>query len=118
MQLLHAYLLTIASLVVGATLSILEQDWQWFSRCGSLVVVIGILLTSTQILEELHLMRQRRWRHDHHPDSWSNHDWVDETESHKKIRQPENDSSGRGQGLYLLILGTLIWGFGDLIGRF
>lgn len=99
-------------------MSLLENNWQWLSRSGSLVVVIGIMLTSTQILDELHLMRQRRMHSDRNHDSWSSHDWVAEAESHKKLRHGEEEFSGRSQGLYLLVLGTLIWGFGDIIGRF
>lgn len=113
----QAYLLTCASLGVGLLLSLFYGNWQWFARSGSLVVVIGILLTSTQIIEELQQMRLRRWRNEHHQDSWSNHDWVDDTQSQKTLRSIEDDPLGRGQGLYLLIMGTLIWGFGDLLGR-
>lgn len=113
----HAYLMTLASLAFGVILSVLEGNWQWFSRSGSLVVVIGILLTSTQIIEELQQMRLRRWRSEHHSDSWSTHDWAEETRAHSNLRGSEDDPLGRGQGLFLLILGTLIWGFGDLLGR-
>lgn len=113
----HAYLLTFASLGVGVLLSLLEANWQWFSRSGSLVVVIGILLTSTQIIEELQQIRLRRWRNDNHADSWSTHDWVEDTQSQKTFRDLEDDPLGRGQGLFLLVIGTLIWGFGDLVGR-
>ncbi len=118
MRLSYAYLLTAASLLAGIGLSCLEGNWQWLSRSGSLIVVIGILLTSTQIVDELYLMRQRRLRSEHNQDSWSSHDWATEAESHKKLRHGEEEFTGRGQGLYLLVAGTLLWGFGDLVGRF
>ncbi len=118
MRLSHAYLLTLASLVFGFGMSLLSSDWQWLSRSGSLVVVIGIMLTSTQIIDELHLMKQRRMHSERHQDSWSSHDWVAEAENHKKLRWGDGEFSGRSQGLYLLIFGTLIWGFGDIVGQF
>ncbi len=116
MTLGRAYLWTSASLAGGVALSIYEQDWAWFARSGSLIVIIGILLTSALIIEELQHMRHRRTRGDQ--ESWSSHDWADEAENHKKLRAGEEEFSGRSHGLYLLVLGTLVWGFGDVLGRF
>lgn len=118
MTLGRAYIWTFLSLSLGAAISLYEHDWSWFSRSGSLIVIIGILLTSEQIIEELQLMRQRRRHSEQHQDSWSSHDWAEEAVNHKKLRTGEEEFSGRSHGLYMLILGTLVWGFGDIVGRF
>lgn len=113
MSLLQAYAFTLLSLATGIGLSISLQDWHWFSRAGSLVVVAGILLTSSEIIEHLHALKQRR----RFGEGWAQHDWASEAETHARARGP-NEAPGQvhGHGFYLLVIGTLIWGLGDLVG--
>ena len=115
MRLYPAYIFSLASLLGGISLSLLYADWGWFSRAGSLVVVAGILLTSSQILEQLHAMRDRR----RYGEGWSQHDWAKETDTQSRMRNNGDDSEhAHSHGFYLLVAGTLIWGFGDLLGAF
>ena len=113
MRLLPAYAISAASIAAGIGLSLTLQDWQWFSRSGALVVVAGLMLTSSQILEELHGLRQRK----RYGEGWAQHDWAKEAETQAKSRA-HSDEAGElhGHGFYLLVLGTLVWGLGDLIG--
>ena len=110
-----ALLLSFSVSIVGIWLSIDNHDWSWFSRSGSLIVVFGILLTSTQIIENSRRLSARRRRHDTN----FGRDYADELkqDSLKHSRHHDEDSWESGlRGLYLLIAGTIIWGFGDLLG--
>ncbi len=107
---LKAYVAAFITLLIGAVMSIELGDWSWFSRCGSLVVVYGILLTSHQIIEHMqHLGRQ------HRRDSMVNRDWGSDARHHFLHDDDEQRWRSEKNGLYMLIIGTLIWGFGDLI---
>lgn len=44
-------------------LSFFLNNWEWFSRIGALIVVLGIFLTSTQIIEQSKRLRQLRQRY-------------------------------------------------------
>ena len=113
MQLFPAYAFSLLALAGGMALSIGQQDWSWFSRAGSLVVVAGILLTSSQILDHLHALKQRR----RYGEGWAQHDWANEADTHARPRGNHDDPEHmHSHGFYLLVAGTLIWGLGDLIG--
>ena len=101
--------------IIGIYLSVKTSDWSWFSRSGSLVVVLGIILTSTQIIENSKRLKQRQlnW------EAQFTHDWAAKLESKafSNLRTNDTDIWASGRcGLLLLINGTLVWGFGDLLG--
>ena len=107
---LKAYSAALVTLFIGALLSIDLGDWNWFARSGSLVVVYGILLTSHQIIEHMqHLGKQQR------RDSMVNRDWGSDARHHFLHDDDEQRWRSEKNGLYMLITGTLVWGFGDLI---
>jgi len=123
-----AYILVMVALGTGLTLASQTGDWQWFSRAGSVVVVIGILLTSSQIIEHGKRLRLRRldWeaanglaREKHETNNPLNRDWAQgnlvRQLAHSRTQQ-EDTWINEGHGLYMLVGGTLIWGFGDLVG--
>ncbi|QKQ27902.1 hypothetical protein [Candidatus Reidiella endopervernicosa] len=107
---LKAYTAAFATLLIGAVISIRLGDWSWFSRSGSLVVVNGIILTSHQIIEHMHALTRN-----HQHGMQVRHDWASE-EKHNLING-DNEKRWRIEkyGLYMLIIGTLVWGFGDLV---
>jgi lysylphosphatidylglycerol synthetase-like protein (DUF2156 family) len=110
---LKAYVAAVITLVLGVLLSLKHQDWTWFSRSGSLIVIIGIILTSHQILEHMRNLDRNR-RHD----SKFNRDWAAGERQHYIHEDNEYVWTSEKYGLYMLVLGTFVWGFGDLIGRF
>ena len=59
-----ALLLSATVLVSGVWLSIQYDDWSWFARSGSMIVVIGIFLTSSQIIENSRRLKIRRSHHE------------------------------------------------------
>ena len=107
------------SLIVSGssiTFSLSTGDWNWFARSGSLVVIIGIFLTSTQVIENSSRLRSRRTHHLKNFDR----DYAEESrkESLSRFRILDEDLWENGlRGFYLLVIGTLIWGYGDLIGH-
>ena len=110
-----ALLLSVIVIVGGIWFSLKLMDWSWFARSGSLIVVIGILLTSSQIIENSRKLKIRRSHHDNN----FNRDFADDIKKHTLERSrslDENIWENGLRGLYLLVSGTLIWGFGDLIG--
>jgi len=110
-----AYVAVLLLLAAGLLLSLQSGDWAWFARAGSAIVVIGILLTSSQIRD--HSLRLRRFRSQ--LAAQSQRDWAVDDAKRAMVRAANEQESIweiEGHGLYLLIAGTLIWGFGDLAG--
>ena len=107
--------LSIFVLITGIGISIDQNDWSWFARSGSMIVVIGIFLTSSQIIENSRRLRLRR---SHHEQNF-HHDFAHDIKrgSLDRSRSLDEDIWENGlRGFYLLVIGTLIWGFGDLAG--
>jgi hypothetical protein len=110
-----ALLLSLIMLGSGIVLSLHLFDWSWFSRSGCLVVVIGIFLTSSQIIENSRRLKSRRSYNDQN----FHRDFADKHKQRalQRSRGLEEDIWENGlRGFYLLIVGTLVWGFGDLAG--
>ena len=113
----RALLFSFAVFILGILISIQRDDWTWFARSGSIIVVIGIFLTSSQIIENSRRLRIRRYRHKLN----FNRDYAEDIkrETLERSRSLDEDIWENGlRGLYLLVIGTLIWGFGDLAGHF
>ena len=106
---LRCYTIAVLTLAMGLFISFKLNDWGWFARSGALVVVNGIILTSHHIILHIHELNR------YHPRNSYNRDWASE-EKHAFIH---NDNEHRWfnekHGLHMLIGGTLIWAFGDLI---
>jgi len=110
---IKAYAAAFVTLAAGVALSVESGDWSWFSRSGSLIVVYGIILTSHHIFVHVHNLNHMQ----HHRNSQIQRDWARETK-HEFIHDDiEHTWMNEKSGLLMLVLGTLIWGFGDLIGR-
>lgn len=109
------FVISFGILATGIFISLKTGDWTWFSRSGSAMVAIGILFTSHQILEHSLRLKENRMRWEER----SGHDWADENSIRKliKARSREEDLwEIEFHGLYMLVVGTLVWGFGDLVG--
>ncbi len=110
-----ALLLSVTVFILGVWLSLDQNDWSWFARSGSMIVVIGIFLTSSQIIENSRRLKIRRSYHDHN----FNRDFAEDIKrgTLERSRGLDEDIWENGlRGFYLLVIGTLVWGFGDLAG--
>ncbi|MCW8824840.1 MAG: hypothetical protein OQK78_00265 [Gammaproteobacteria bacterium] len=110
---LRAITTAIVTLMIGALLSLEFDDWGWFSRSGSLVVINGIILTSHQIIQHMHNLSQYQQQRQ----SQFQRDWAHEDKHHLIRDDSENRWKSEKYGLYMLIVGTVVWGFGDLLNR-
>jgi ABC-type phosphate transport system permease subunit len=112
---LRAYSTAVVTLAVGVFLSIKLNDWSWFSRSGSLVVINGILLTSYQIIQ--HIQALSHYQYQRQRESQFQRDWANEEKHHFIRDDHESRWKSEKYGLYMLIMGTLVWGFGDLLNQ-
>ncbi len=108
---INAYAIAAVTLLLGVVLSVRLNSWTWLSRSGSLVVINGIILTSHQIIEHMHRLRQSQI----YRQSQFNRDWAGGEKSAFVHGKEEQVWLSEKYGLYMLVLGTFIWGFGDLI---
>jgi hypothetical protein len=109
---LSAYLI----IIIGITISYSLNDWQWFSRAGSLLVILGIYLTSIQIIENNRRLMNRH--QEMHRNGNFQRDWAKQKQEQSFFHNLEHETETwvMGKcGFNLLISGTLIWGFGDLL---
>lgn len=110
------YFISLLILLISVSTAFIVHDWQWFSRSGSLIVVLGIYLTSSQIIENSRRLRQR-YRSIQREGNFQR-DWADGKQADILLstREQEEETWVMGKcGFNLLIIGTLIWGFGDLV---
>ena len=101
---IKAYAIALLTLLMGVALSLMFEDWAWFSRCGS-------LLTSHQIIDHINRLKLEQG-----PGSRQfGRDWAN-NEKQQLIHDPRHGVwQYEKYGLYMLIIGTLVWGFGDLL---
>ena len=123
---LHAnfsYALAVLAFIAGVAASVTTGDWAWFSRSGSAVVAIGIVLTSRQIFEHNRRLQEYQ-RHGNGQSQGSRvglppHDWAGENSIRQLIRSRSREEEywkSEFTGFHMLVIGTLVWGFGDLLG--
>lgn len=119
----QAWGLTAAALLAGVAASYTSHDWTWFSRAGAAVVAVGIVLTSRQIFEHNRrlLEHQRKYQAPREVPShrMAGHDWANENSIRQLIRarsHEEDNWRSEFSGFHMLVGGTLVWGFGDLLG--
>jgi hypothetical protein len=113
-------MLTLAVLlaVVGLLLSYVFNDFTWFARCGALVVAVGItLLSRASVIREdiiTHVIEAETGLSQLDPDHY------------KQINEPipewvhEDRRTRAAVGVWgplVSFIGTLMWGFGDLLNR-
>ncbi len=104
---------TIASMAAGIWLSIATTDWMWFARSGAIITALGLVLASRKVLiarADLMSLLQDMERVD-------GAERTVRLESFKRLQRDLDRQIMEKAGFALLILGTLVWGFGDLIGR-
>lgn len=88
-----ALLASIAALAAGVFMSRRTGDWTWLSRTGALVVIIGAVVAAWDSIRA------------------GNSALLFARHLFSKERMPSESL-----GLALMVLGTLTWAFGDLLG--
>ena len=109
-----AYAIAFITLLLGMVLSLKLSDWTWLSRAGSLIVINGIILTSHQIIHHIQRLQQNQI----HWQSQFNRDWAAGDKHHFIYDSSTGIWMDEKYGFYMLIVGTFVWGFGDLLNYF
>jgi hypothetical protein len=102
-------LFTVFMASIGILLSIINSEWLWFSRFGSLITVAGLLLISSpSFVKGIYLSNASAF-------GFAERDGDGNT----MVTNEEDRKLGSKifSGIVITIIGTVIWGFGDLIGK-
>lgn len=100
-------------MAAGLWLSIETTDWMWFARSGAVLTALGLVLASRKILiarADLVALLGDMERVD-------GAERTVRLESFKRLQRDLDRQVMEKAGFGLLIVGTLVWGFGDLLGR-
>lgn len=129
------YLATILLSVMGVALSISLKDWQCFARSGSLIVILGIIVAWNDIAgnleaylnanidtlaKEIQEIENSSTNRGLLYSGGKNSEDKSRLKSYKvKLQELDRLMKLRLKALeaFILILGTFVWGYGDLIGN-
>ena len=98
-----------------------NEAWVWFQRSGSVMVLCGAILTYRSVLRiglqgvggaEPHFIRGTVMGTQEN----GNVNIKFSEESRQLLREAFKDKLAGFIGIFLIIFGTLVWGYGDLIG--
>jgi len=97
------------SLTLGASASICTGNWEWFGRSGSVATISGLLLIMRPLLRKGSVQQARSGA--------LGEITVDSEGNHKEFIDPQEIKDGAASlvGAIFTIVGTVVWGFGDLV---
>lgn len=116
---IQAWFATLLVLFFGVVASVLTDQWHWFSRAGSVLVLIGVIAAWADLSGKFNSIKEKGL--------YEYLDYVsevkgipkEEVEADKEMfEQHSNLTIARVRKVEFIniALGTFIWGFGDLIG--
>ena len=104
---------SVLSMAAGVWLSVATGDWMWFARSGAILTALGLVLASRKVLiarADLVALLQEMEQAD-------GTQRTARLESFKRLQRDLDRQVVEKAGFAILVIGTLVWGFGDLIGR-
>ena len=114
--LLNTWVLILLALFVGGVslwYSIFQQDYLWISRAGSVITVLGLLLTIKHSIfseyRDIHSIVREKYHYAVYAPERDSEEYKKQIKHTKKIIRDER------MGFGTTIVGTIIWGYGDLI---
>lgn len=104
-------LIPISVLSSSVTASYLTGEWLWFGRSGAIVTMAGVILSLRPMLR----VGFNKWVELHH--EFDAGTLIETPEEIEEKRQVKLDVIASYTGAFLTIIGTLIWGYGDLLDK-
>jgi len=95
------FLLAFIVLIGSLFHSMVTNDPQWFQRSGSIIVLLGVLIVARRVI---------RLGKDYQNEDWN---LPDESSEGKKVLLDQRSEFIIGP--IIAVVGTIIWGYGDLI---
>jgi hypothetical protein len=97
------YLFMVLAFFLFLFISIMSGNWSWFSRSGSLVTIVPMLIS----IIEMYSDREQMYAAKHNYAKIAPDDFEERAKKYWPLKIMVNTG--------ITIVGTLIWGFGDLI---
>lgn len=101
--------ITVIIEILASYYSITTHEWHWFGRSGSIVVLFGGILSSRRLIR---MGLENFFKHETTVNGGHFTPTEEEKEAEKQLRK---DIQAAQIGICVIIVGTLIWGFGDLL---
>jgi hypothetical protein len=106
-------LASVLTMAAGVWASSASGDWSWFARSGAVLTALGLVLASRKVLiarADLLALLSEMERVD-------GAERTARLESFRRLQRDLDRQVMEKAGFGLLVLGTVVWGFGDLLGR-
>lgn len=98
------------AVVISFAASFVTSKWHWFGRSGAIITMAGVILSVRPLVR----MGFSEWfRSLTVIDCGHLEPTPEEIEAE---RQSKLDATGSHIGVYMAVIGTVIWAYGDLIG--
>ena len=98
-----------ATAIISCCIAIQGNGFDYFSRSGSIVTLCGLLMTFREYLRGT---RDRYWRETGLADQPAFR-WLDQMEA--RMNAQTADGKALRVGIWYTVIGTTIWGYGDLL---
>lgn len=118
-------LLAAIVVVLSVCADVGSHSWLWFQRSGSIVTLIGAILGYRSIVRlgkagvggaNMSIVMGKAVASSYEGGTPLVTVELDEATS-KAMLEAENDKRAGYVGAFMIVIGTLIWGYGDLVGR-
>ncbi len=113
-------MLCISTLFIGAGLihSMIVKDFSWFQRIGSIIVGIGILLLArSSLINQALLIQVKMADSPFYSNDPEHYKYIGEEVPKHIIEDVQSRTAINKYGPIITLIGTFIWGYGDLLNR-